>query len=267
MSTGGASCPNGHASGDPEWCDTCGAPMAGPSAAAVAAAPSPSPHQVPSSAAIAPVSCPHCDAMNAADNLFCESCGYDFTTGQAPEPAVAAVAPVSPTDDPSAAAATVEPLTAVGWVVIVEVDPAWHAIKGELADRALPSPSTSTVRVVPACVAHRSYEPVARASPGSCPRHRHCRLPPSRPVAGRRRHPERGRPVVDQRHLRRRPGRGTHRRRHPTCVRGASGARRRRPGLRRRLVTAHRPPHLTALLAVSSSLDISAGHRQGVCSV
>lgn len=145
MSTGGASCPNGHASGDPEWCDTCGAPMAGPSAAAVAAAPSPSPHQVPSSAAIAPVSCPHCDAMNAADNLFCESCGYDFTTGQAPEPAVAAVAPVSPTDDPSAAAATVEPLTAVGWVVIVEVDPAWHAIKGELADRALPSPSTSTV--------------------------------------------------------------------------------------------------------------------------
>ena len=35
--------------------------------------------------------------------------------------------------------------TAPGWVVIVEVDPVWHTIKGELADRPLPDPSTSTV--------------------------------------------------------------------------------------------------------------------------
>jgi hypothetical protein len=126
-------CPNGHTSGDPEWCDTCGAPMGG--AAPVAPVPPASPVAGQSSTSIAPVSCPHCAAMNSADNLFCESCGYDFTTGQAPEPAVAA-----PAEAPAAV-----PVQAGSWIVVVEVDPAWHALKGELADRPLPSPSTSTV--------------------------------------------------------------------------------------------------------------------------
>lgn len=124
-------CPNGHTSGDPEWCDTCGAPMSGASAT-VAAAPSTSPP------AIAPVSCPHCSAMNSADNLFCESCGYDFVTGQTPEPAEAP--PI--VEEPGSSAPAAVP---GGWVVVVEVDPAWHALKGELADRPLPPASTSTV--------------------------------------------------------------------------------------------------------------------------
>ena len=152
MSATAGTCPNGHVSGDAEWCDTCGAPMAGQSANATPPAPpSPMTPTDPSGPAIAPVSCPHCGSMNAADNLFCESCGYDFTTGQVPEPVagstVAAADPsglggvAAPSTEPAAGSAPPVP----GWVVIVEVDPEWHAIKGELADRPLPDPSTSTV--------------------------------------------------------------------------------------------------------------------------
>jgi hypothetical protein len=66
--------------------------MAGQSATAHATPPAPPSSMTPtdpSGPAIAPVSCPHCGSMNAADNLFCESCGYDFTTGQVPEPVAA----------------------------------------------------------------------------------------------------------------------------------------------------------------------------------
>ena len=172
--TASSTCPNGHQSSDPEWCDTCGAPMAGPSAAAVAAGAPPSTDAAaPTSAGAAattPVQCPHCGEFNAADNLFCESCGYDFTTGQAPEPQAGAIAdPVAAasdgdtpagshvgTGDPDAEApGAVSSGSLVGasatgqntpaWIVVVEVDPMWHAIKGELADRPLPPPSTSTV--------------------------------------------------------------------------------------------------------------------------
>jgi hypothetical protein len=82
------------------------------------------------------VPCPHCGTPNPPDNLFCEQCGYDFTTGQAPpaEPDVGAAEP----------AVAVDPGTKK-WVVIVEIDPAWFALKGELADQQCPAPSSSTV--------------------------------------------------------------------------------------------------------------------------
>ena len=78
MST--VACPNGHQSTDPDWCDTCGAKIGG-------SPPSPQPpsHATTSPALTsAPVHCPHCTELNPADALFCEVCGYDFTTGQAP---------------------------------------------------------------------------------------------------------------------------------------------------------------------------------------
>jgi len=143
-------CPNGHVSGDPEWCDTCGAPMDGSAAASPASAvsspvPAADPSaSAPTSMAIAPVACPHCGAMNSADNLFCESCGYDFTTGQTPE----AAAPVA--SDPAAAAVEAAPPPEPGgstWIVVVEVDPAWFALKGELSDQPCPPLSTSTITV------------------------------------------------------------------------------------------------------------------------
>lgn len=133
----GATCPNGHVSGDPDWCDTCGAPMSPAGAGTVAPAPERPPARV-EPLAVAPIACPHCSAMNSADNLFCESCGYDFVTGQRPEPVVTGPATRGEAAPPAAPAA---------WLVVVEVDPAWYALKGELADRPLPPASTSTVPI------------------------------------------------------------------------------------------------------------------------
>jgi hypothetical protein len=132
-------CPNGHHSADPEWCDTCGARIGGAPTEAPPAA-----RQEPAPAAVAPTSqptaarvdCPNCGLSNDSANLFCEQCGYDFTTGQAPPSSSAASTP----DEPLAA-----PDSAVKWVVVVEVDPAWFALKGQLADQPCPPASSSTV--------------------------------------------------------------------------------------------------------------------------
>lgn len=84
-------CPEGHQSEATDYCDTCGAPMTGgvPSVGGslpVGGAPSgASPDPGPDPGAAAPSqTCPHCGAANLADALFCEACGYDFTTGAAP---------------------------------------------------------------------------------------------------------------------------------------------------------------------------------------
>ena len=143
MSTVSTGCPNGHVSGDPEWCDTCGAPMQGGSSPA-APAPAPASRSAPTAQARAPAPCPHCAALNAVDALFCESCGYDFVTGQRPDPVMEPVAaPVV-----AVVVAVVEAVVETGWIVVVEVDPVWNGLKGELADRRLPPSSTSTVPIV-----------------------------------------------------------------------------------------------------------------------
>ena len=132
-------CPNGHTSGDAEWCDTCGAPIGGspdPTAsppAAESAGPAPA---ITSVRSAAPTDCPNCGSTNDAANLFCEQCGYDFTTGQAPPPPVGAVPPEEPQAVPD---------TSIKWVVVVEVDPIWYALKGSLADQPCPPASSSTV--------------------------------------------------------------------------------------------------------------------------
>lgn len=95
-------CPEGHQSEATDYCDTCGSPIgAGPSGAGSAGSgqtggggsstPGPViPPAVEGSAldldpSPAPtLTCPHCKAPNVADALFCEACGYDFTTGAAP---------------------------------------------------------------------------------------------------------------------------------------------------------------------------------------
>jgi FHA domain len=132
-------CPNGHQSGDPEWCDTCGAPIGGsPDASPVVpAASTPAPSSPPAaSTGGAQSNCPNCGLVNDADNLFCEQCGYDFTTGQAPPQAVVVEPPAEP-------APVLD--SNVKWVVVVEVDPAWYALKGSLADQPCPQASSSTV--------------------------------------------------------------------------------------------------------------------------
>ncbi|MEO6124874.1 MAG: FHA domain-containing protein [Ilumatobacteraceae bacterium] len=164
-----STCPNGHLSNDPDWCDTCGARLGAapsdPNAAAgasPAAVPSPpaAPHGSSGSTGSSPmgsVPCPHCDAPNLSDALFCEDCGYDFTTGQAPDPvptgtvSVTGSTPAPSTGPAATVAAAADPSGVVvpagpsGWIVIVEVDPKWFELKGTLADQPCPRPSSSTI--------------------------------------------------------------------------------------------------------------------------
>ncbi len=67
-------------------------------------------------------SCPNCGGQNTADALFCEACGYDFTTGQKPP----ATPPSGPPDSPPAAAS---PATLAGadWVGEIWIDPDFFA--------------------------------------------------------------------------------------------------------------------------------------------
>lgn len=99
-------CPQGHASTSTDWCDVCGAPLAAARPAAGPAAP-------PPPAAAAPSTCPHCGSPAASGALFCENCGYDFTTGATPlAPSAAASSPdlgapaTSPHGTPATAAPT-----------------------------------------------------------------------------------------------------------------------------------------------------------------
>ncbi len=115
-------CPQGHQSSTADFCDVCGAPIDATSPSAVvppgggaqsAAAP-PSSLNLPDPNAAA-VTCPNCATENPADALFCESCGYDFTTGQLPTPA------------PAGGTAAPPPAPGADWVAELWIDPEWFA--------------------------------------------------------------------------------------------------------------------------------------------
>lgn len=105
-----ARCPEGHESEATDYCDICGSPIgassagsAGPHpAAAASGAPGPGSGSVLElDEPVRPTqTCPHCSGVNVADALFCEACGYDFTTGAAPLGDEPASPPVpEPADD------------------------------------------------------------------------------------------------------------------------------------------------------------------------
>ena len=139
-------CPSGHPSTSTDYCDVCGLPMdaaaagspAGPDASVSApAAAAPEAPQAP-----AAQTCPNCSEPAAPDALFCESCGYDFTTGTMPRPASSLdlsspPVPATPPATPSAPAALAE------WVVERWVDPDWYAV--QQSDDPCPSPGLPTV--------------------------------------------------------------------------------------------------------------------------
>ena len=186
-------CPNGHPSQAQDYCDTCGAaidlsarPAAQPSESAggslgldpEVAAPAlsgtlaPSAPTPPSGASPAVQTCPNCATDNSPESLFCEACGYDFTTGAmprgaatasaAPEAPDAANAPEAPgagevggipspqgSPEPAAAPAApyagtgVPPAIEPGWVVEVWIDPDWYAVQD--AEEPMPSPGLPTI--------------------------------------------------------------------------------------------------------------------------
>jgi hypothetical protein len=147
MST--VTCPNGHESTSSDYCDVCGAPIAEEAAAAAAAAaPAPEAPEAPEAPA-APTHqrCPSCGTQNDAAALFCEACGYDFTTGSMPRPAESEGGP-DPAPDltlggEAAAQTPVAPAIGVEWVVEVWVDPDWYA--AQESEDACPSPGLPEV--------------------------------------------------------------------------------------------------------------------------
>lgn len=151
-------CPNGHQSDADDFCDTCGAKIdpanqpatpaaagggdpggaAGDPGAAASTPPDPAPDEQ---------ACPHCGVPNAAGSLFCEACGYDFTTGAMPRgaepeaPVEPAAAQGSSTPESAAPAGPgaggIPPAIEPGWVAEVWIDPEWYA--GQEAEEAMPS--------------------------------------------------------------------------------------------------------------------------------
>jgi hypothetical protein len=168
-------CPNGHPSTAADYCDTCGAPMgaaasggpataarsgaagsgaAGASAAGASAAGSSAAGPTPSSGTVGggAQTCPNCQTPNSAEALFCEACGYDFTTGAMPR----LVAPPSTLDlgGSGAGAASspdpgpLAPAVPLEWVAEIWVDPDWYAEQ----DSAETCPSPGLPAIVPLTV-------------------------------------------------------------------------------------------------------------------
>ena len=88
-----AICPVGHSSLAQDYCDVCGLPIDSTAAAPPATGPAIGPTTGATSSAPRQQPCPNCGAANSVDALFCENCGYDFTTGTMPRPLVASEPP------------------------------------------------------------------------------------------------------------------------------------------------------------------------------
>jgi hypothetical protein len=167
-----AQCPNGHNSSTDDFCDVCGAPIPAGSAAApdpVQPAPAPAPASSlnldPPKAA--PLPCPNCGEENLPDALFCETCGYDFTTGQLPAatPTAAAAAAATPAD----------------WVAEVWIDPDWFV--AQEAEGTCPTSGPPTVIPLPGTRAligrvskSRNVSPQIDCSADGSVSHRHAEL-------------------------------------------------------------------------------------------
>ncbi|WP_377536574.1 FHA domain-containing protein [Ornithinimicrobium tianjinense] len=141
-------------------------------------------------AAVPTQTCPHCGALNVEDALFCESCGYDFTTGTPPlgsEPPDAeepptlgpvvqeALADAAETTDEEPAATVDEVAPAVDVVApaVDVVEPAVDVVEPETAvDDGEPPAAEAEPVADPA-------PPAVAAPPGRTARH----TPPSRELA------------------------------------------------------------------------------------
>ncbi len=142
-------CPAGHDSTADDYCDVCGMPIEAtaviPAAAGSGAAASAPASSAPSaSPAATGQPSPHCGTANVAEALFCESCGYDFTTGSMPRPLTppqpAADVPAPPTAPESPPAAVTA--AAFSWVAELWIDPAWY--EAQDSPDPLPSPGLPT---------------------------------------------------------------------------------------------------------------------------
>jgi hypothetical protein len=87
------------------------------------------------------LACSNCGVTHGADDLFCESCGYDFITGSLPS-ITADDAPVPHTLAPPSAT----PIAQI--TVTIEVDHAYFEVAVSGGDLNLPDPLPDSVEVV-----------------------------------------------------------------------------------------------------------------------
>jgi hypothetical protein len=161
-------CPAGHGSTSDDYCDVCGIPIE------VAPPTPPTPVAIVSPPPTGPSGqkCPLCDTQNEPEALFCEACGYDFTTGTMPRSAApvasgsrllgsdgdGSTGEVGPANDTAAAVGTPgagadsqdSGIPQSGrapqmptWVVEIWVDPDWYRVQ-ESPD-TMPSPGLPVV--------------------------------------------------------------------------------------------------------------------------
>ena len=138
-----STCPNGHQSASSDYCDTCGVPIATSGSEAAEAQPSTGAGEGGPATVIAePQTCPNCGSPSSATALFCEACGYDFTTGSMPRPADPAPVAGGPSSAPASPAPLANPI-APEWVAELWVDPDWYAAQD--SDESCPSPGLPVV--------------------------------------------------------------------------------------------------------------------------
>jgi uncharacterized Zn finger protein (UPF0148 family) len=157
-----AVCPAGHTSQSDDYCDVCGMPIEAGTATGEAAMPPPptdAPSHAPEQTSRPTQSCPNCGTPNVADALFCEACGYDFTTGTMPRPAsppeeqratsestdADRAAATDAPDAEQAAAIEAPDAGSFDWVAEVWIDPEWY----EAQESPDPLPSAGLPEIVP----------------------------------------------------------------------------------------------------------------------
>ncbi len=125
-----ASCRNGHTSEWPDWCSICGERL---TSASPASADPPAATGATQPASFVP--CTHCNAPRHVDDVFCESCGFDFLTGTLPGPL--------PHVTPSSPAPFVAPL------LTVSIDPDYFkASVGDIElELPVPLPAATTIDI------------------------------------------------------------------------------------------------------------------------
>jgi FHA domain len=88
-------CPSGHRSATTDYCDQCGAPIAGNAERPQPTQVLPPVEEADTSPAARHEPCPACGARRSGDDRYCEECGHDF---RAPSPAPAAWEAVASAD-------------------------------------------------------------------------------------------------------------------------------------------------------------------------
>jgi hypothetical protein len=128
-----ARCPDGHESASADYCDVCGIRIEGTPAAASAAPGTASATGAGSPAGSAAAAggdvCPNCQTPKSG-GVFCEGCGYNFSTAQPSQPPLpdppGPLLPSAPFSPPVSLAPEAPSIPVSGWTAVVGADRAYY---------------------------------------------------------------------------------------------------------------------------------------------